>query len=216
MTPETLRWIAGLGAVTAEALAAHEATSVQGARGTLAAAQRAGLVRRFRPLHRQPALHALTARGLRACDAAGLGAARVTAGNATHLIACARVAAALGRRHPRHRVVGERELRSEERARGRAVASARLGLGLDGHPALHRPDLVLLPRDAELGRPVAVEVELTVKAPRRLAALVRAWARCDLVDGVLYLAPDHVARAVARAIAETAADERVVVLPLDP
>lgn len=216
MRPETLRWIAGLGAVTADALATHDDCSAASARGVLAAAQRAGLIVRSRPLHGEAALFAVTARGLRAGDAVPFGAARVTAGNATHLIACARAAAALERRHPDHRLLGERELRAEERAQGRALASARLGVGPGGEPALHRPDLVLWPEHERLGGPVAVEVELTVKAPRRLAALCRAWARCQLVDGVLYLAPEHVARAVARAIAQTAAQERVVVLVLGP
>ena len=64
------------------------------------------------------------------------------------------------------------------------------------------------------GGPVAVEVELTIKAPPRLAAICRAWARCPLVDGVLYYAPPPVSRAVQRAIDAAQAGDRVVVLPL--
>ena len=60
-----------------------------------------------------------------------------------------------------------------------------------------------------------VEVELSIKAPRRLAAICRAWARARHINGVYYLAPPPVARAVARAIAETRSEDRIVVLPID-
>jgi hypothetical protein len=123
-------------------------------------------------------------------------------------------------------VLGERELRRDERERGVALASARLGIAPDGGPLLHRPDLVLWPRDTEdteagedleeaSGLPVAVEVELTVKAPRRLADICRAWARCRCVAGVLYLAPPEVRRALERALDQVEAGERIAVLGLD-
>jgi ribosome biogenesis protein Nip4 len=60
-----------------------------------------------------------------------------------------------------------------------------------------------------------VEVELTVKAPRRLLEICRAWARCRCVAGVIYLAPPEVARALGRAIEKAQAHERVVVVALD-
>jgi hypothetical protein len=78
---------------------------------------------------------------------------------------------------------------------------------------LHRPDLVLWPIDGRL--PVAVEVELTVKAPRRLSEICRAWARCRLVAGVLYLAAPDVQRALDRARRQVEAGDRIVVLGLD-
>ncbi len=79
----------------------------------------------------------------------------------------------------------------------------------------HRPDLVLWPLSPDGGLPVAVEVELTIKAPERLAAICRAWARTRCVAGVLYLAPPEVERAVIRAIDRAQAHERVLVVPLD-
>ncbi len=63
--------------------------------------------------------------------------------------------------------------------------------------------------------PVAVEVELTVKAPRRLTGICRAWARSRCVAGVLYLAATEVERAVQRAIEQAHAHEQVVVVPLE-
>jgi hypothetical protein len=60
-----------------------------------------------------------------------------------------------------------------------------------------------------------VEVELAVKAPRRLAAICRAWARCREVAGVLYLAAPAAERALTRAIVDGDASPRVLVVPLD-
>jgi hypothetical protein len=97
------------------------------------------------------------------------------------------------------------------------LASAELGG--NQHPGFdqprHRPDLVLWPHDPAGGLPVAVEVELTVKAPERLATICRAWARARCVTGVLYLAAPQTERAVQRAIEKAHAHERVVVVSLD-
>jgi hypothetical protein len=209
-----IRWAAGLGAVTAEAVAEHLGVSVASARGRLAAAEGERLLQRHRPLTDRPALYTVTRAGLRAS-------------NALHLIECARVAAALERCYPNHRVQGERELRGEEHECRCALASAVLGGGARGDrlgahspegwvgQPRHRPDLVLWPIDPAAGLPVAVELELTVKAPERLAAICLAWARARCVAGVLYLAPPEVERAVQRAIDRAHAHERVVVVPLE-
>jgi hypothetical protein len=210
---EATRWAAELGAVTADALATRSRVSVASARAVLQSGVRAGVLSRSQPLHCRPALYAATARGLRATGSLSLGAGRVSASNAAHLMAVAHVAASLERRQADHRVQGERELRRDERLAGRALASARLGTAPNGSPALHRADLVLWP-DREGALPVVVEVELTIKAPRRLAAICRAWARCQLIDAVLYYAPPDVSRAVRRAIEDAHAGDRVVVLPL--
>jgi hypothetical protein len=209
-----LRWIAGIGAVTAEALAAREGLTVNSARARLASARRVGLLARHRPLAARPALYTITRVGLRASRTTGTEPCRVSNANAQHLIACAAVAAELERCYPDHRVFGERELRRQERDRGAPLASACLGSGPAGDALLHRPDLVLLPDGADPGLPVAVEVELAVKAPRRLAAICRAWARCREVAGVLYLAAPEAERALLRAIAQADAAPRVVVAPL--
>jgi hypothetical protein len=167
-------------------------------------------------LRGRPALYAVTRAGLRKADVHGVDPCKVSASNALHLIECARAAAALERCYPDHRVQGERELRGEERELHRVLASAELGVGRRGEePRRHRPDLVLWPHDPAGGLPVAVEVELTVKAPERLAGICRAWARAHCVAGVLYLAAPQVQRAVWRAIEKAHAQERVVVVPLE-
>jgi len=218
-----MQWTARMGAVTAEALADREGVTVASARARLGVLKKAGWLSRRRPLSKQPALYTATRAGMRVSGLRGLDPCRVSASNAHHLIVCAAVAAALERCYSDHRVLGERELRRDERERGVQLASARLGIGSDGGPALHRPDLILWPEgsgdgdgdgDGD-GLPVAVEVELTIKAPRRLTGICLAWARCRCVAGVLYIAPPEVQRALHRAIDQAQAGERIVVLGLD-
>jgi hypothetical protein len=210
-----LQWTARIGAVTAEALAHRHEISVASARARLRAAESARLVVRRRPLTGEPALYTATRAGLRASGLQGLDPCRVNASNALHAIACARAAAALERCYPDQRVLGERELRAEERQILVPLASARMPPGVYSGRPLHRPDLVLWPRGADAGLPVPVEVELTVKAPLRLANICRAWARCRSIAGVLYLAAPEVEPALMRAIEKADASKRVVVVPLD-
>jgi hypothetical protein len=213
----TMQWTARIGAVTAAALADRLDVNIASARGRLQTLHEAGWLSRERPLAEQPALYTATRAGLRVAALQGLDPCRVSASNAHHLIVCARVAAALERCYRDHAVLGERELRRDERERGVALASAQMGIAPDGGPLLHRPDLILWPQGAEQGTglPVAVEVELTVKAPRRLQEICRAWARCRCVAGVLYLAPPEVRRALKRAIDQVQAGDRIAVLGLD-
>jgi hypothetical protein len=206
-----VRWAAQMGAITAEALAVREQASVASARGRLLAAAREGLLLRRRPLLAEPALFSATRAGMRLAGTPGLLPARVSAANAAHAIVCARVAAALEHAYPNHQVMGERELRREEHASGAALASASLGAAPDDTPLLHRPDLVLWPSPAG-ALPVAVEVELTVKAPQRLVSICRAWARCRCVEGVLYVAAAEVRRPLERAIAAAQAADRITLL----
>jgi hypothetical protein len=217
-----VQWTAGLGATTAEALALRLDVSLHSARARLHGACRAGLL----AAHRLggPALFTVTPAGLRACARPGL-ACRVNPTSARHLAVCARVAAALERCYPECEVLGERLLRAEERhappiaarlARGAGGLSGAGGAGdAGGAGALHRPDLVLLPSSPEDGLPVAIEVELTIKAPLRLREICLAWARCHCVAGVLYIAPPEVQRAMQRAIERARAESTVVVLPFE-
>jgi hypothetical protein len=211
---EILRWAASLGAITAQALALRTDTSPTSARARLAVAQRHGLLARDRPLSGHPALYTLTRAGLRTCETRGIKACQVSRSNAHHLSVCAMAAAALERCYPNHHVLGERELRRDEREHGQPLVSARLGALHGGASPLHCPDLVLWPKAPDDGLPVAVEVELTVKASRRLLEICRAWARSRTVAGVIYLASAEAQRALSRALLEVRAGEQIVVLPL--
>jgi len=210
---ELLRWMIRLGAITAEALAEHDGCSPASARGRLQAAVRANLAARVRPLHGAPSLFTATRAGIAASGLGGEDPSRVSAASARHQIACAHAAVALERRFPDHLVWGERELQREERAVGTRLASARMSPGSRWGDS-HRPDLVLWPPGAGAG-PVAVEVELTPKAPARLAEICRSWARCPDVAGVLYLASESAFAPVARAIRAAGAEGRIALLGID-
>jgi hypothetical protein len=206
-----LQWTARVGAVTPEALAHLQRASLASARSRLGRLTRERLLVRRRLLVGEPSLYTITRAGLRYAELPWLEPCRVSVAGAPHTLALARAAAALQRCYPDHEVIGERELRRRERLLGRPLASTPLARG--GESGLHRPDLVLLsPAREQL--PVAVEVELTPKAPRRLAEICRAWSYSRDVAGVLYVAPAGVRRALDRAIALSGA-ERIVVLPLD-
>jgi hypothetical protein len=201
--------------VTAEALACREGASVTSARARLTAAERRGELARHRPLADGPSLYTATRVGIRATALGELDPARVSASGARHMIVCALVAAQMQRRYEsRFVVMGEPELRLEERRAGAPLGSAAMSV-LRGVGTLHRPDLVLWPTAEEGQGPIAIEVELTIKAPMRLAEICRAWARARHVDGVVYLAPERVERALWRAICTAQAEQRIAVLPLD-
>ncbi|MGA8744331.1 MAG: hypothetical protein WB507_00510 [Solirubrobacterales bacterium] len=64
---------------------------------------------------------------------------------------------------------------------------------------------------------IAIEVELTPKAPRRLEQIVRAWRRASWVTEVrYYCAPGTTQRAVQRAVAKTHSEEKVRILEAPP
>jgi hypothetical protein len=202
-------WLARIGAGSTVELAAVCGLGGRATQARLRALESAGLVRSLRLLHGAPALHTLTRRGLHAAGRPELDPVAISPSGFAHLLAVAGVALALGEAGAR--VGGERELRAWEGLEGRPLASAEIGLGHDGTPALHRPDLVCW----GAGRPIAIEVELTVKAPRRLATIVRGWARSRLVGGVVYYAAPAATRALTRAIRNESAGDSVVVLPLE-
>jgi hypothetical protein len=211
-----LRWTVHMGVVTADALAVHGGWTLASARARLQAAESKGLLSSQRLLAGRPALYTATRPGLRVSGLHGFEPCRVSVAGAPHAIECARVAAALEHAYPDHYVMGERELRRDEREAATLLASALLGRGPDGTPLLHRPDVILWPQDALADQrlPVAVEVELTIKAPRRLVEICRAWARCRCVAGTLYLVAPDVERPLARAIAQAQAGGRIAAVPL--
>jgi hypothetical protein len=204
-------WIARIGAASAVDVAEHLGLTRRAATVRLGAAQRAGLLRVGPRLGGEPALYMATRAGLRAAGLDALPACRISPGAFAHAGACARLAVALARANPQSRLASERELRLAERLAGRPIASAEVGRGRDGEPALHRPDLVLFGADGA----VAIEVELTVKSPPRLRAIIRGWGRSRLVRRVVYYATPGPARAVQRAVDALYAADRVTVVEVD-
>src|SRR4051794_9225027 len=171
----------------------------------------AGLLARARLVYGQPALYVATSDGVAFAGLGELDPARVNEATVRHWALCARLAVVLEQRE-RCEVWGEPRLRAAERQAGEPVASAERGTLPDGRPRLRRPDLVLFPAAA---LPVAVEVDLSVKAAGRLQAICRAWARCRLVSEVRYHAPPPVQRAVSRAVSVVHAHDRIRILSLD-
>jgi hypothetical protein len=208
-THAILGWLASIGAGGPDEIAVACGLSPTAARSRLRRLERDGLTRHVGLLRGAPALHLLTRDGLRFSGRPELGLVTVSAASFAHQLAVARIAAALGNGHGP--IGGERELRALERAEGRPIASAEIGYGPDGSVALHRPDLVCWGGSL----PLAIEVELTVKAPLRLRAIIRGWARSRLVAGVVYYASPHAARALAAALRSEQAADRVAILPLD-
>ena len=170
-----------------------------------------GLVERVATLPGDPTLLRASEQGI-AYARLGLPAAKVSPGQVDHWLACADVALWAEGRWGEAAVMSERELRFAEQDPMRPIASSVVGELPGGRPMLHRPDLVVTDQD----RRMAIEVELTTKAPRRLEQIVRSWRRARHVEKVLYVVPaGPTQRAVERAVAATHAQERVSVYELE-
>ena len=171
----------------------------------------AGLVERVATLPGDPTLLRASEQGT-VYAGLGLPAAKISPGQVDHWLACADVALWAEGRWGIESVISERELRFTEQDPRHPIASCVVGELPGGRPMLHRPDLVV----ADSDRRMAIEVELTTKAPRRLEQIVRSWRRARHVEKVLYVAPaGPTQRAVERAVAATHAQERVIVYELE-
>lgn len=202
-----VEWIARVGAAGAEHVERRCELPRRVACRRLGALVDERLLTRRAVLYREPSLYLATAAGLRLCGLQHLGVPRIGAGSFRHACELAGVAVELSRGLVGWRLLSERELRAEEARRDRLLGSVRAGEG----PRLHRPDLVLV---SPTGRVAAVEVELSLKAPRRLEAICAAWAGARHVDSVYYLAGALAVRGVGRAVARTRAEHTVRVLAL--
>ena len=205
-------WLGRIGAASAEHVMARFAMGRSWAYARLSRLVREGLLEQRTLLYRQPGLYVATAEGLRWTFLERLGVYKVGPGGVQHATELAAAAVALHGAFPGWELLSERELRVTESDEGKLIASVSLGELPGGRPALHRPDLALLDPD---DRALSIEIELSVKAPRRLQAICRAYARARHLDHTYYLATPPAARAVARAVDETRSQDRVTVLALD-
>ncbi|MEK6326630.1 MAG: hypothetical protein AABM66_03765 [Actinomycetota bacterium] len=204
---QIVRWVARMGAVTLAHLRARFDLGRTVAYRRVAACVAAGLLERVETLRGQPALVRATKRGLR-FTGVQLRVAQVRPELVGHWIACGDVALLLETECGQGAVLSEREIRALERDQGRSVASAVMGESPDGSEIRHRPDLAV----RSDGQWVAVEIELTPKAPDRLAAIVRAWRRARWVAAVRYYAsPGTTSQGLGRAVRATHSEQRVEV-----
>lgn len=181
----------------------------------IAACEEMGLLERLALIRSEPPVLRATRDGL---DYAGLGlpVAQVSPGQVAHQLRCVDVAIGLARRYGAGRLLTERELIWLEQVEGKPIAS--VPVSKDRHRSgqrMHRADLLVQTDRGSL----AFEVELTAKAPSRLAGIMRAW-RLALIRGELaevhYLcAAGRTLRAVQRAAERARAPERIVIAELN-
>jgi hypothetical protein len=202
-----LRFVARHGCVFIEQVGRELGVGRTAAYRRVATCIEAGLLERVDLLREEPSLLRATRQGLRYVGLGGLGVAEVTPGAVTHWLRCTTVGQLLEAHYGPERVRTERELRFAERLTERALGSAVMGR-TRGRARLHRPDFVILPdqpapssEDPGVHKVIAIEVELTPKTPRRLAAIVCAWQQAKWIEQVHYLCePGQTLRAVKRAV----------------
>jgi hypothetical protein len=205
---EIVGFIARFGAASAEHVQAQFAMCQSRAYVRLGVLVRDGLLEHKQLLHRVPGLYVATRAGLRWAGLGQLSVQRLSPGGFRHAWALTSAAVELSAAVPEWQLLSERELRAREREEERLIASVSLG----ERAPLHRPDLALFGGEDEV---VAIEVELAVKAPRRLRAIARAYARARHLSLICYLASAPAAAAVARAVADVRGEQRIAVLALE-
>lgn len=203
---ELVRLVGRHGAMTVEQAMRAAGTGRTATYRRVAVLIEAGLLERLDLLRSHPSLLHATRDGLRY---AGLPmpVAKVSPGAVDHWLRCATVALDLGERYGQARVLTEREIVATEALEGRSVARAMFDSG--GRERFHRADLAILTKEGV----IAIEVELTPKAPRRLEALIRAWRRA-LITGdvaeVRYLCePGQTRRLVERVVKNVRANNAI-------
>jgi hypothetical protein len=204
---EIVGWIGRLGAAGAEHVMGRFGMGRSWAYHRLGTLVTDGILELRPVLYRQPGMYVATREGLRWCGLQGLGLFRVSPSGFVHAWELARVAVALHWALEGWHMLSDREIRARESYLGELVASAKAG-ETAGYTGVHLA--VISPE----GRTVVVEVELSIKAPRRLQAICRGWARARHISQVYYLAAPAPARAVSRAVQQTRSQDRITVLPL--
>jgi hypothetical protein len=222
----TIAWATGLSAITPEALAVRNELEIAVAREHLDDAVRLEMMDKKSILVGYSPLYSVTEYGRKLArkheDAGGytyplgLVKCRVTIKGVRHLIACASAAAALERRYPNHRVIGELELRKEEREQKCPLIS--VDIFSRSWRQFHSPDLVIWP-PVTPGEPpplpVGVEIELSLKSREELTNICRALARCRNIEAALYFVENaKIERKLFEVIEELKAEDKIVVNPL--
>jgi hypothetical protein len=123
-----------------------------------------------------------------------------------HDLTCGWLCLELEREFPAGRILTEREIRAVDGGVDEpAYCPGALGRA-GGFTRLHVPDVAVESRPGE--RPLAIEVELTPKAPRRLRSIMRLYAGAGHLAGVRYYVADARTRGpVERAIASEEVNE---------
>ncbi len=209
---QMVAWISGLGAAGAEHVRRRfDIGSISTAYRRLRLLTADGLLDHRTVLDGWPGVYSATREGMRWQGLEGQRVFKVKDGQFKHTWQVAHTAAELHCALPGWEVIGERGILSIESDQDDLYASIRVA-GRSGRKMLHRPDLALALPGVGV---VAVEVELSVKAPPALNPICRSWARARHIDRVYYLALPKPARAVRKAVKATMAEDRIRVLDLD-
>jgi hypothetical protein len=170
----------------------------------------AGLLERLELLRTEPSMLRATRSCLRHLGLDAMPVAEVTPATAIHWLRCASLAQLLiEHEFAPYEVWSERDLRLTEVTQRRPILAAKVGGLSSGTPRRHRPDLAVINPE----RKIAIEVELSLKAPRRLQAILRGWRRASDVDQVrYYCAPGEVTRGLERAVGKTQTEDKVRIL----
>jgi hypothetical protein len=203
---QLLRFVARHGFVCVDQVRRELGVGRTAAYRRVAACIEAGLLERIDLLREEPSLLRATRQGLKYVGLGGLRVAEISPGSVEHWLRCTTHAQRAGEVFGHDLIRTERELAFAELLADRPLASAVMGRLRNRKPRLHRPDMVLLTDEG----PLAIEVELTPKAPRRLEAIIGAWARTDRVWEVhYYCEPGQTHRAVKRAVAKVRAGDKI-------
>jgi hypothetical protein len=212
---ELVEFVGRHGVVTVEQVMAAMGAGRTASYRRIAACMEIGLLERLALLRNEPTVLRATRDGLNYAEL-GLPVAAVTPGLVGHDLRCVDVALLFGGHLGHERVLTEREFTWREQSEGKEIASIDVAGsgGARGLPRKHRADLAVL---SEKGT-IAIEVELTAKAPTRLEGLLRAWRRAQVeqvVAEVHYLcATGKTRRAVERAATKVGAEDCIAVLEL--
>lgn len=205
---ELVRYVGRFGVVSIEHVMVSLAIGRTAAYRRVASCIDQGLLERLDLLRAEPSLLRCTRSGLRFAGL-GLSVPAVSPGAVGHWLQCATTAHLLTEEFGAGAILTERDLILAECIEGKPIAAAKCGQRPDGAPRWHRPDLAVMAGN----RLIAVEIELTPKAPRRLEMILRGWRRAGGVDEVrYYCAPGSTRRAVERAVQRTCTEERVRIL----
>jgi hypothetical protein len=198
---ELVAYVGRYGVVTIEHVMAALGVGRTAAYRRTSACIEARLLERFEFFRLEPTLIRATRRGLHYAGL-GLSPVVVSPGSVDHRLRCATTAQLLAAEFAPEQVLSERELIQAERIEEESLFSARLS-----NSQLHRPDLVVQASE----RTIAVELELSPKAPRRLETLIQAWKEAAWVSEVRYYCePGVTRRAVERAVERAGAAGRVM------
>jgi hypothetical protein len=208
---EIVDWIGRIGAASAQHVMGRFDMGRSVAYERLNSLSSDGLIDHQTVLFGRPGMYSATSAGLRWQGLDRLNVFKVRPGSFEHTWQVTSTAVELYRGLPDWDVLSEREIRSIEADSNELFASIQVGKA-NGHPLLHRPDLVLASPSTRI---VPVEVELSIKSASRLTAICQGWARARHVNCVYYLSEPGPARAVSRAVRSVTAGDRVTVLALN-